>query len=99
MPSPLKQIRYRIEWLAIKFLKVTIPLLPRTGILWLANFMGYVAYLVDAEGRRTALANLAAVFGESHTEKERRVIALQSYRNFARTMLDQFWSSRLTAEN
>ena len=53
----------------------------------------------DAEGRRTALANLAAVYGESHSENERRAIAAQAYRHFARTMLDQLWSSRLSAEN
>jgi len=99
MPSPLKQIRYRIEWLAIKFLAVTVPLLPRKGILWLANILGYVAYHADAEGRRTALANLSAVFGESHDEGQQLAIAKQAYRDFARTMLDQFWSSRLTAEN
>ena len=99
MASPLKQIRYRIEWLTIKFLKVTVPLLPRKGILWLANVLGSVAYRADAEGRRTALANLAAAFGETHSENERCIIAKQAYRSFARTMLDQFWSSRLTAEN
>ena len=99
MPSPLKKVRYRIEWLSIIFLKVTVPLLPRKGILWLANGLGSLAFLADAEGRRTALANLAAVFGETHTEDERRTIAKQAFRNFARTMLDQFWSSRLTAGN
>lgn len=99
MPSPLKQIRYRIEWLALKLLTVTVPLLPRKGILWLANVLGFLAYRLDANGRHTALANLSAVFGESHDEGQRRTIAKQAYRDFARTMLDQFWSSRLTAEN
>ncbi|NOX98181.1 MAG: lysophospholipid acyltransferase family protein [Verrucomicrobia bacterium] len=99
MVSPLKQLRYRIEWLAIKLMSVIVPLLPRRGILWLANALGCVAFRFDAEGRRTALANLASVFGETHSEEQRREIAKQAYRDFARTMLDQFWSSRLNAEN
>jgi len=99
MASPLKKVRYRIEWLAIKFLKGTVPLLPRKGLLWLANSLGYLAFWADAEGRRTALANLSAVFGETHNENQRRAIALQSYRNFAITVLDHFWGSRLSAEN
>ena len=68
MASPLKQLRYRIEWLAIKLMSVTVPLLPRRGILWLANALAFVAFRVDAEGRHTAQANLIAVFGETHTE-------------------------------
>lgn len=99
MASPLKQLRYRIEWLAIKLMSVVVPLLPRKGILWLANALAFVAFRVDAEGRHTALANLTAVFGKTHTEDQRLEIAKQAYRDFSRTMLDQFWSSRLTAEN
>ncbi|MFK5924302.1 MAG: lysophospholipid acyltransferase family protein [Verrucomicrobiota bacterium] len=99
MAARLKQIRYRIEWLAIKSLTVIVPLLPRKGILHLANVLGSLAYRADAKGRHTALVNLEAVLGESHDEKQRRAIAKQAYRDFARTMLDQFWSSRLTAEN
>ena len=99
MPSPLKQIRYRIEWLAIKFLTVAVPLLPRKVMLWFANGLGSIAYRVDSEGRHTALANLSAVFGNSHDEGQQQAIAKQAYRDFARTMLDQFWSSRLTSEN
>lgn len=99
MASPLKQIRYRIEWLAIKLLKVSVPLLPRKGILWLANGLGYLAYHADAEGRRTALSNLNAVFAGSQSGDQIRASAKQAYRDFARTMLDQFWSSRLTAQN
>lgn len=38
-------------------------------------------------------------FGNRFSPAERRVFARASYRNFARTMLDLFWSSRLTQEN
>ncbi|MCF6312085.1 MAG: lysophospholipid acyltransferase family protein [Verrucomicrobiales bacterium] len=99
MASSLKQIRYRIEWLAIKFLKATMPLLPRRGILYLANTLGYLAYWADSKGRHTAHANLDAALAQTHDQEQRTVIAKQAYKIFARTMLDQFWSSRLTAEN
>ncbi len=99
MPSFLKQLRYRLEWLAIKSLTIIVPLLPRKGILCLANGLGHLAFLFDGKGRHTALANLKSVLADTHDENQRRAIAKQAYQYFARTMLDQFWSSRLTGEN
>lgn len=99
MASSFKQIRYRIEWLAIKFLKATMPLLPRKGILHLSNTLGYLAYWADSKGRHTAHANLDAALAQSHDPQQRRRLAKQAYQYFARTMLDQFWSSRLNADN
>lgn len=46
-----------------------------------------------------ALANLEAVFGEQLTSRQRENIARKSYQNFARTMLDLFWSQKVEAHN
>ncbi len=43
-----------------------------------------------------ALANLDAAFGDSRTPAEKRRIAVGSYRTFARTMLELFWSPNLS---
>ena len=93
-----KQLRYRLEWLACAALATGIPRLPRRGCVALANGLGAAAYFLDSRGQRIALANLACIFPE-RPEPERRRIARLSYQNFARTMLDLFWSPRLTPEN
>jgi len=97
--SPWKKIRYRLEWLGLCWLHFSIPLLPRRGAHWLGYGLGTLACLVDKRGRTTAIENLALVFGEEKGEAEIRHLARESYRSFARTVIDQFWSRRLTAEN
>ncbi|MDD5350587.1 MAG: lysophospholipid acyltransferase family protein [Chthoniobacteraceae bacterium] len=93
-----KALRHRVEWLACAALAWAIPRLSRRLCVAIAYGLGGLAYYVDARGRRVALANLACVFPEK-PEAERRRIAKLSYQNFARTMLDLFWSRRLTREN
>lgn len=95
----LKEIRYRLEWLCLRLLAGLIPLLPRRGAHALGQGLGAVAYLADYRGRGTALENLRVVYGDGLSEKERRRIAFEAFQNFARTVIDQFWSPRLTAEN
>ncbi|MCB1234237.1 MAG: hypothetical protein KDM91_04115 [Verrucomicrobiae bacterium] len=94
-----KRARYRIEWLAVKALAIGIPLLPRRWARGLARGLGSVAYFADRRGRGTALENLRAVYGDGKSETERRQIAREAFQHFARTVIDQFWSARLTAEN
>ncbi|MGA3170950.1 MAG: hypothetical protein ABSE62_08025 [Chthoniobacteraceae bacterium] len=86
-----KRIRYRLEWLGVKALIAVIPRLPRRACAALARVVGSVAFAVDGRGRRVALANIEAALGDQYTEAERRRIGRESYRNFARTMLDLFW--------
>lgn len=64
----------------------------------IADLLGGAAFYLDARGRKVAFANLACVFPEK-PEAVRRYIARRSYQIFARTMLDLFWSTRLTPEN
>jgi KDO2-lipid IV(A) lauroyltransferase len=55
--------------------------------------------IFDRHGRKVALANLKAAFGERMSIPQRRQVVRESYQNFARTMLDLLWSPRLTPEN
>jgi KDO2-lipid IV(A) lauroyltransferase len=99
MKRQWKKIRHVIEWLTLGLFTTLVPWLPRRGVVWLADGLGWLAYYCDRRGRTVALANLAIAFGENTTSAERARIARKSYRNFSRTMCDLFWSPRLTAEN
>jgi lauroyl/myristoyl acyltransferase len=94
----LKKLRYFFETALIESTAWLLPRLPRGFILALSRGIGTVAYLGDARGRKTALDNLRCAFGDRYTLAERKRIARGSYKVFARTFLDLFWSSRLTAE-
>ncbi len=97
--SVWKKIRYRIEWLGLAWLYFSIPLLPRKAAHSLSRGLGNLAFSVDKRGRNTAIENLTLVFGEEKNEDEIRELAKASYRSFARTVVDQFWSRRLNREN
>lgn len=97
--SVWKRFRYRLEWLGLQWLYFSIPLLPRRMAHGLGNVLGGTAFHLDSRGRRIALENLRLVFGDEKPVEEIRRIARDSYRSFARTVIDQFWGSRLTREN
>ena len=54
--------------------------------------------IFDRHGREVALSNLEVAFGDSLSISDRKRIARESFQHFARTMLDLFWSPRLTRE-
>lgn len=94
-----KKIRYRIELAGVKLAVWLIPKLPRAGLLRFADFAGDLVFALDGHGRRVALANLDAAFGESLTPAQKRRIARHSIRNFGRSFLDLFWAQNLNREN
>jgi Kdo2-lipid IVA lauroyltransferase/acyltransferase len=94
-----KKIRYRLEWLALKAAAKIVPLLSRNACYRLAQFIGALAATLDRAGRRVALSNLQVAFGDELSPARRAAIVRESYQHFARTMIDLFWSPRLTSEN
>ncbi|MBA2270662.1 MAG: lysophospholipid acyltransferase family protein [Chthoniobacterales bacterium] len=94
-----KNIRYRLEWLALTVALKLVPLLSRRACYQIAGFAGAVAAKFDRRGRAVTLSNLEAAFGDTFSPAQRDRIARESYQHFARTMLDLFWSPRLTAAN
>jgi lauroyl/myristoyl acyltransferase len=99
MESPLKKLRYRLEWLALVVLTKIIPLLSRRTCYRLGGVLGACAATLDRAGRRVALSNLEAALGNDLSPAQRAVVARQSYQYFVRAMLDLFWTPRLTSEN
>ena len=94
-----KRVRYRIEWLALSAAMKIVPLLSRQACFNFAGFAGRIWWQLDRRGRQVALANLQAAFGQEFSPEERERIGCASFEHFARTMLDLFWSPRLTSEN
>ncbi len=94
-----KSFRHWLEWLGVRFLAWLVPRLPRPLAVQFGRFSGALAAHLDRPGRRVALSNLETVFGDRFTSTERSRITRASYQQFAGTMIDLFWSPRLTVGN
>lgn len=95
-PSP--HFRHRLEYRLLSTLVGLVSRLPYFSLRRIAAVLGSIAYHVDKRGRAVALANLDAAFGDSFTLRRKREIARDSYRVFARTMLELFWSRNFTED-
>jgi lauroyl/myristoyl acyltransferase len=74
-------------------------LLSRENCLRLARTVGAAAWIVDRYYRKVALSNLEVAFANQLSTKERLKVVRESFQNFARTLVDFFWSPNLTPEN
>jgi Kdo2-lipid IVA lauroyltransferase/acyltransferase len=90
-----KRIRYRLEVAALRLLAWGVPQLSRGRCVRLANTLGTLAFRLDRRGREVALANVECAFGDQFSPMERERIVERSYQNFARAMVDLFWSPAL----
>ena len=94
-----KKLRYRLEWVGLLAVAKLVPLFSRKACFRFALALGTLMSILDQQGRKVALANLGAAFGDQMSILERRKIVRESFQYFARTMLDLLWSPRLTREN
>ena len=94
-----KQFRYRLEFVGLRLLAETIPLLPRWVCLRLAQALGALYYRLDGKTRAVALENLRLTLGSVHDGKELERVARASFQTFARAMLDLFWARNLSPTN
>jgi lauroyl/myristoyl acyltransferase len=99
MRSRWKRIRYRLEWAGLFLATKLIPLCSRKVCYHLAQFAGGLLGFLDRPRYHVALNNLEAAFGDQLSARQRRKIVRQSFQHFARTMIDLFWSPRLTELN
>ncbi len=99
MRSRWKRIRYRLEWLGLLVATKVIPLCSRRLCHRLACAAGALLSSFDRDRYDVALSNLEVAFGNSFSLEERRKIVRESFQHFAQTMVDLFWSPRLTAKN
>jgi KDO2-lipid IV(A) lauroyltransferase len=96
VPDFIPTLRQRLESLGFSSFISLIECLPYRWLRHIANALGSVVFLFDKRGKDVALANLDSAFGSSRTPAEKRRIAVGSYRTFARTMLELFWSPNLS---
>jgi KDO2-lipid IV(A) lauroyltransferase len=99
MRSRWKSLRYHLELFGLRLLAFLVPRLPRPVAVQFGRIAGALAAHLDRAGRRVALSNLETAFGERYLTAERARITRESYQQFASTMIDLFWSPRVTAEN
>ncbi len=97
--SWLKRQRLKGEWLGLHALVAIGGALPFWALKPVADFLGGIGYRVDRRGRERALENLQVAFANRFDENERKDMILRSYREFALTFLQLFWSPNVTHEN
>ncbi len=93
--SPWKRIRQSFEVALCRLGFWILPRLPYSILLLLARVAGSLAFLAARSERKIALANLELVLGHETSEYERRAIARDCFKSFARTALESLASSRL----
>ncbi len=99
MRSRWKSLRRALEWLGVRLLGSIVPRLPRPLAVQVGKIAGAIAAHLDWPGRRVALSNLEAAFGDRYSAAERARITRESYQQFASTMIDLFWSPRINQAN
>jgi KDO2-lipid IV(A) lauroyltransferase len=95
----MKKIRYWLEWLGLIIAIKLVSLLSRKACDTAAQFIGSCAATLDRAGRRVALSNLEAAFGDQMSTRDRARIVRECYQGFTRTMLDLLWSPRMNRDN
>jgi Kdo2-lipid IVA lauroyltransferase/acyltransferase len=96
VPNVNPTLRQRLEFLGLSSFVWLVGRLPYGCLRPIANCLGSLVYCFDQRGKQVAQANLDAAFGDSRTAAEKNRIAAGSYRTFARTMLELFWSPNLS---
>src|SRR5437764_14528907 len=96
MRTAWKKIRYRLEWLGLKFAAKFLPLLSRKTCYRLALLLGSLGAMLDRRGRRVALSYLRVSFGDELSDEDRAHIVLETYQHLYLTLLDMSCRSRVT---
>lgn len=90
--------RQLLEHWGIRLAGWLVCFLPYRWLAWISAPLGSLVYRIDSRGRAVAMENLEAAFGKTKTDADKRRIAEASYRSFARTMFELFWSPNVTRE-
>ncbi len=81
-------LRFRLESIAFRGLLQLTRIVPRRVMRGVGTLLGSVAYAVDGRHRRVTLDNLKQAYGDSLPPAEQKRIAVESWRNFGRNILD-----------
>jgi len=98
MSTNLKKARKKLEALLVRLGLFILPNCPRRMILVLARLAGAFTYYCVPSQRRLTMANMEIAFGKSKSMRERKRIALHSFKLMARVFLDYFWFAKRSSE-
>ncbi|MCQ9207948.1 MAG: hypothetical protein NG712_01005 [Omnitrophica bacterium] len=79
-----------IEYALVRTLMALINLFPISVSTWIARRIGEVIFWILPGRRRIALGNLNIAFGHCKSDRERRRIALESFRHLATCLMEFF---------
>lgn len=79
-----------LEYALVRAMMTLINIFPIRVSAWIAERIGDVMFLVMARRREIALDNLTLAFGNSLSGKEKRQIALGSFRHLATSIMEYF---------
>ena len=99
MRAVWKKIRYRLEWLALKSRRENRPTALAQGLLSPgANHWGGGRHVRPGGPPRRVKQSPDCIRRRTFPRRRDEIVR-ESYQHFARTMIDLFWSPRLTREN
>ena len=84
----MNRARALLEYIPITALSWTLRLLPRRAALAAGRAAGRLVWLIDGEHRRVAFDNLAAAYGDTMTEKDRRRLVGRVFSHFGMVAVD-----------
>ncbi len=83
-----------VEFTLARMAMALLNLFPIAISTWIARRIGKVIFLIMASRRKVAFNNLAIAFGNSKSESERRMIALESFRHLMTSLMEFFRLSK-----
>lgn len=99
MAGMIRNIQHEIEYLFIRALILVLNVLPVQAALRFGDVVGFIAFSILRIRRRVSLVNLRRSFGDKYSAREYRRIALGSYINFARSMIEFGLAPKLARMN
>lgn len=93
------QVKHYLEFIAVKILYKIVILLPWKINYWLANRLGELSYIFLAKRRRMTINNLTTAFKNQYNRKEIRRMAINTFRNFGKSMIEFISLSKINKNN
>ncbi len=81
-------MKHYLEFIALKILYKVVNLLPWKVNYWLADRLGELGYIFVGKRRRLTIDNLSRAFKEQYNKKEIKRLAINTFRNFGKSMIE-----------
>ncbi|MBL7084522.1 MAG: lysophospholipid acyltransferase family protein [Candidatus Omnitrophica bacterium] len=83
-----KKPRHLVEYVLLRVVMGLINFFPISVSTWITRRIGDVMFLLAASRRRVALENLNVAFGNSKSDREKKRLALESFRHFITSFME-----------